>query len=244
MSFSLLLAALLPAATPQQDLFTTRVRPILAEHCFKCHGPTEKARKAKPRLDVRDVALRVLSPGKPAESELVRRTSASDESVMMPPPHAKLPLSDAEKATLRQWIEQGAVYAEHWAFVAPRAVPAPASQNPYADPPNPIAAFILDRLKREGLAPSPPADRATLLRRVYLDLIGLPPAPEEADAFINDPDPGAYERLVDRLLATPRYGERWARRWLDLARYADTNGYEKDRQRSIWPYRDWVIAAL
>src|SRR5262245_13450473 len=244
MSFSLLLAALLPAATPGQDLFTTRVRPILAAHCFKCHGPDDKARKANLRLDGRESALRVLSPGKPGDSELVRRTNSADESVMMPPPHAKLPLSDAEKATLRQWVEQGAVYAEHWAFVAPRAVPVPASQNPHAELRNPIDAFLLDRLKREGLAPSQPADRATLLRRVYLDLIGLPPGREEADAFINDPDPGAYERLVDRLLASPRYGERWARRWLDLARYADTNGYEKDRQRSIWPYRDWVIAAL
>jgi hypothetical protein len=244
MSISLLFAALLPAATPQEDLFTTRVRPILAAHCFKCHGPDEKARKAKLRLDIRESALRVLSPNKPGEAELVRRISAHDESVMMPPPQAKLPLTDAEKATLRQWVEHGAVYAEHWAFVPPRAPAVPAERETPADIRNPIDAFIRARLKRDGLSPSPPADKATLVRRVYLDLIGLPPTPEEADAFVTDARPDAYDRLVDRLLASPRYGERWARRWLDLARYADTNGYEKDRPRSVWPYRDWVIAAI
>jgi hypothetical protein len=236
--------ALVPSASPEGDLFATKVRPILAAHCFKCHGPDDKSRKAKLRLDVRDSALRVLSPGKPGESELVRRITSRDEKEMMPPPHAKVPLSSTEKQLLSKWIDHGAIYTEHWAFVAPRRPPLPQIRNPKSEIRNPIDSFIQARLASEGLSPSPPADRATLVRRVYLDLIGLPPTPEEADAFINDPAPDAYEKLVDRLLASPRYGERWARRWLDLARYADTNGFEKDRPRSIWPYRDWVINAL
>jgi hypothetical protein len=162
----------------------------------------------------------------------------------MPPPSAKIPLSPEQKAILTQWIEQGAPYAEHWAF-APLKKPAiPVVSHSDWEVRNPIDAFILARLEAEGLTPAPPADRATLIRRVSLDLIGLPPTPEEADEFLRDTRPDAYEQLVDRLLASPRYGERWARRWLDLARYADTNGYEKDRPRSIWPYRDWVIRAL
>jgi hypothetical protein len=249
-TFALVLLAV-PCARAAEgpDVFNDRVRPILARHCFKCHGPDDKARKARLRLDVREQALRPAKSGKPAivpgkaeESELVRRIFA-DEDEVMPPPHAKNPLTEADKQTLRRWVADGAEYRPHWAFVPPRQGPLP--KVIHADwPKNAIDFFVLARLEAAGLAPGPAAGRHTLVRRLYLDLIGLPPVPEEADAFVNDPDPAAYEKLVDRLLASPHYGERWARRWLDLARYADTNGYEKDRARSIWPYRDWVINAL
>ncbi len=232
------------------DFFAREVRPILAGHCFKCHGPDDQARKAKLRLDRREDALRAgrsghkaIVPGKPEASELVARISGDDHDTLMPPPSAKLPLSAAQKKTLERWIREGAQYTTHWAFVAPKRPAFPVLKNrTWAR--NPIDTFVLSRLEKEGLAPSPEADRYTLARRVALDLVGLPPTPEEADAFVNDARPDAYDRFVDRLLSSPAYGERWARRWLDLARYADTNGYEKDRARSIWPYRDWVIGAL
>jgi hypothetical protein len=232
------------------DEFNDRVRPILAGHCFKCHGPDDKARKARLRLDGREFALRggrsgkpAVVPGKAEKSELVRRVTSDDETDVMPPPGAHNPLTPAEKETLRRWVAGGAEYRPHWAFVPPQRVPLP-SVRLCVWPRNAIDFFVLARLEAEGLAPSPEADRWTLVRRVYLDLIGLPPTPQEAEAFVKDPAPDAYEKVVDRLLASPHYGERWARRWLDLARYADTNGYEKDRPRSVWPYRDWVIAAL
>jgi hypothetical protein len=241
--------ALLRAA-PEPDLFNSQVRPILARHCFKCHGPDDKARKAKLRLDVRAEAVRPrgsgkrpIVPGQPDASELLRRVLSTAEDEVMPPPSTKNPLTAEEKAVLKRWIAAGAEYTPHWAFVPPRQAPLPRVRQ--ADwPRNAIDVFVLARLEAEGLRPSPLADRYTLARRVFLDLIGLPPTPEEAEAFVQDHAPDAYERLVDRLLASPHYGERWARRWLDLARYADTNGYEKDRPRSVWPYRDWVIAAL
>lgn len=236
------LSATLGFTSPEDDLFTEKVRPILAAHCFKCHGPDDRTRKADLRLDRREDALRVL--GREGDSELLRRIESRDPDEQMPPPQAKIPLTDEQKQILKRWVEQGAPYREHWAFIPPRRPAVPPVTNPNWERRNPIDAFILARLEKEGLSPAPAADRATLVRRVYLDLIGLPPTPEEADEFIHDSRPDAYERLVDRLLASPRYGERWARRWLDLARYADTNGYEKDRPRSIWPYRDWVIRAL
>ncbi|MGV3724123.1 MAG: DUF1549 domain-containing protein, partial [Actinomycetota bacterium] len=229
--------------------FNREVRPILSRHCFKCHGPDEKQRMGGLRLDGRAFAIaplaagrRAVVPGKPLQSELVRRVFATDARVM-PPAHTKNPLSAAERDVLRRWVAAGARYDQHWSFVLPTA-PALPKVRDTKWPRNPIDHFVLARLEKEGLKPSPEADRYTLVRRVYLDLIGLPPTPEEADQFINDRSPDAYEKLVDRLLASPHYGERWARRWLDLARYADTNGYEKDRARSIWPYRDWVINAL
>lgn len=224
--------------------FNTEVRPLLASHCFKCHGPDDKKRMAGLRLDLREAAIakRALVPGKPEASEFIHRIFASDAG-MMPPAHTKNPLTAAEKQILKRWVATGAEYRPHWAFVAPKPAPLPAVKLK-SWPRNPIDNYVLARLEKEGLKPSPEADRYTLLRRVYLDLIGLPPTPEETDAFINDRSPDSYEKVVDRLLASPRYGERWARRWLDLARYADTNGYEKDRARSIWPYRDWVINAL
>jgi hypothetical protein len=238
---------MLSARTPD---FAKEVRPILARHCFKCHGMDDQARKAKLRLDVRAEAMKggrsgdaAIVPGKPDASELVRRIHSDSPNEVMPPPATKSMLTAEEKKTLRDWIAAGAEYKPHWAFIAPRAVSLPEVRDE-TWPRNPIDRFILARLEAEGLRPSPPADRYTLARRLHLDLIGLPPTPEEVNAFVNDPDPQAYERLVDRLLASPHYGERWARKWLDLARYADTNGYEKDRPRSIWPWRDWVIRAL
>jgi hypothetical protein len=219
--------------------FNREVRPILAARCFKCHGPDDAARKAKLRLDTRAGAEHVL--GKPADSELLRRITSADEDEVMPPPSTKVVLTDREKQTLKAWVEAGAPYAAHWAFVAPKRPAVPKTTHPGR---NPIDAFVRARLEKEGLKPSPEADRSALIRRVSLDLIGLPPTPEEVAAFVADDSPDAFEKVVDKLLASPHYGERWARKWLDLARYADTNGYEKDRQRSVWPYRDWVIRAL
>ncbi|HVU87006.1 MAG TPA: PSD1 and planctomycete cytochrome C domain-containing protein [Pirellulales bacterium] len=226
------------------------VRPILANHCFKCHGPDEQARQAGLRLDQREAALAAadsggvaIVPGKPDESELVRRICATDPDQRMPPAAANKPLSSEQREILCAWIAAGATYESHWAFVPPVQAPLPAVQRK-GWPRNAIDHFVLARLEAAGLNPAPEADKYTLARRLYLDLVGLPPAPDEVDAFVYDSSPQAYEALVDRLLASPHYGERWARRWLDLARYADTNGYEKDRQRSIWPYRDWVINAL
>jgi hypothetical protein len=230
--------------------FNRDVVPILSANCFKCHGPDPEQRKAGLRLDHRDQAVKPVDsgetpivPGKPDKSELVRRIFSNDTSERMPPPESKKELTQAQKETLRRWIAAGAVYEPHWSFVAPKQSPLP-TVNRKSWPKNPIDYFVLSRLEAAGLRPSPEADRYTLVRRVSLDLIGLPPTPAEADAFVHDTAPDAYERLVDRLLASPHYGERWARRWLDLARYSDTNGYEKDRPRSMWPYRDWVINAL
>jgi mono/diheme cytochrome c family protein len=220
--------------------FNRDVRPILASRCFKCHGPDDAARKAKLRLDTRDGAELVL--GKPADSELLRRVFSDDETEVMPPPATKVTLTAKEKETLKAWVAAGARYDPHWAFVPPKQPQPPLGR--VAGVRNPIDAFVLARLEREGLKPSPGADKHTLLRRVHLDLTGLLPTPEEVEAFLRDDSPDAYEKVVDRLLASPHYGERWARKWLDLARYADTNGYEKDRPRQIWPYRDWVIRAI
>ncbi len=238
-----------PAAPYQVD-FNDQVRPILARHCFKCHGPDDKGRKAKLRLDREESAKQAASsgetpivPGKPDESELVRRIFAAEPDELMPPNAANSALSDAQRQILKQWVAEGAKYDVHWAFRKPVKPASPKVRDAHRVR-NPIDAFVLARLEREGLTLSAEADRATLLRRVSLDLVGLPPTPEEVDAFLADQSPDAYERQVDRLLASPHYGERWARRWLDMARYADTNGYEKDRPRSIWPYRDWVIKAL
>jgi hypothetical protein len=244
------LLILTAGARAEDPDFNRDVRPILSHHCFKCHGPDDKGRKAKLRLDLRDAAIatrkhgrHAIVPGKPDKSELLRRVVSDDETEVMPPPVTKNPLTATEKDILKRWIAAGAVYAPHWAFVAPRQAPLPpVKQKEW--PRNPIDYFTLARMEAAGLHPSPEADRYVLVRRLYLDLIGLPPTPAEADAFVHDTRPDAYEKLVDHLLDSPHYGERWARRWLDLARYADTNGYEKDRPRSIWPYRDWVINAL
>ena len=230
--------------------FSRDVRPILSNRCFKCHGPDDAHREAGLRLDVRDAALaeldsgtRPIVPGHPDDSELIARITSTDPDLVMPPPHTKVTLTENERRILTEWIAAGAEYRLHWAFVKPQRPAVPHDEHDVWSR-NDIDRFVAARLRREEIVPSPEADRATLCRRVHLDLVGLPPTPAELDAFLADEAPGSYERLVDRLLASPRYGERWARRWLDLARYADTNGYEKDRDRSIWPWRDWVIQAL
>ncbi len=243
-------SAILASAVAREPSFSRDVRPVLAANCFQCHGPDDEARQADLRLDTIEGATadlggrRAVTPGRPAASELIRRITSADDDERMPPPESgKTPLTPGEIDTLRWWIASGAAWERHWAFVPPRRPPVPATHE--RDwPRSPIDAFILAAHEGEGLAPSAEAGRMQLVRRVYLDLIGLPPTPDEADDFVADQRPDAYERLVDRLLASPRYGERWARLWLDLARYADTNGYEKDRPRSIWPYRDWVIRAI
>jgi hypothetical protein len=229
--------------------FNRDVRPILSNRCFKCHGPDPAVREAELRLDTQDGLFADrggYAPFVPKDveaSEAVRRIFSEDETERMPPPEAHKDLTPREKEVIKAWVEQGATWEPHWAFVPPVKREPPAVKNAAAVR-NPIDRFVQAKLDAAGLTPAGEADRYTLVRRVYLDLIGLPPTPAETDAFVNDPSPDAYERLVERLLASPHYGERWARRWLDLARYADTNGYEKDRPREIWPYRDWVIDAL
>jgi len=238
---------LLAAAGPD---FNTAVRPILSNRCFKCHGPDEANQEAGLRLDLRAAAIaeldsgeRAIVPGHTGSSGVVARIMSDDPDLVMPPPHTKVSLSAEEKRILTEWIAAGAEYAPHWAFVQP-VRPEPPAVRDEGRVRNPIDRFVIARLETEGLAPAAEVDLAALCRRVHLDLIGLPPSPEELAAFLADTSPDAYEQLVDRLLASPRYGERWARRWLDLARYADTNGYEKDRPRTIWPWRDWVIRAF
>ncbi|MBX9581411.1 MAG: DUF1553 domain-containing protein [Gemmataceae bacterium] len=213
--------------------------PILSDYCFHCHGPDPKARKAKLRLDVKDAAMArgVIAPGKPAESELVARVTSTDPDVVMPPPAVKRSPSKAQVETLRRWVGQGAPWGGHWAF-------APMVKPPVPSEGHPIDHFVRARLKREGLSPAPPADKERLLRRVTFDLTGLPPTLAEVDAFLKDESSDAYEKVVDRLLASPRYGERMTADWLDLARFADTHGYQMDRFRAVWPYRDWVIGAF
>lgn len=240
------------AAFAESPDFSREVRPILSRYCFKCHGPDEKTRKGELRLDIREEALKpaesgaaAIVPGTVDKSELVKRIFSHDDEEMMPPAGAKIPITAQQKDVLKRWIAAGAEYRQHWAFVAPKRPAIPAEFT--AKGGNPIDAFIRQKLKAAGMTPSPPADLATLCRRMYLDLVGLPPTPQELDAFVADAAKdraSAMVQLADRLLASPQYGERWARKWLDLARYADTNGYEKDRDRSIWPYRDWVINAL
>jgi hypothetical protein len=230
--------------------FARDVRPILSSHCFKCHGQDEGTRKGGLRLDQQAAAYgegksgaRAIVPGQLELSEVIRRVVTTDVDEVMPPPAAKHPLAQAQIDILRQWIAEGGRYVDHWAFTPPAAVTVPGVKNA-TWPRGPIDHFILAALEARELEPSPEADRHALLRRVTLDLTGLLPTLSDADAFLNDNSPDAYEKVVDRLLASPHYGERWARLWLDLARYADSNGYEKDRPRPMWPWRDWVIRAL
>jgi len=246
-SASLLLSLCLLSQVPPDPVdFLFEVRPILSEHCYACHGPDDRARKADLRLD-RPAALAtgesLISPGKPEESELLRRLVTTDQAEVMPPPSAKNPLTGDQIEILRRWIAEGAPLPEksHWAFnrIAPPATPTPPSAAG-----NPIDAFIDARLARAGLTPVSPARRETLLRRLSLDLTGLPPTPGEIQQFVSDRSPDAYERQVERLLASPRRGERLANDWLDLARYADTYGYQSDVDRDMSPYRDWVIRAF
>ena len=235
--------------------FNRDVRRILAENCIRCHGPDEKDRKggdggpAGLRLDRREAAVAAVDgfaavvPGHPEKSELIKRIITTDEDDIMPPLDTGKKLSARDKAVLTAWIEQGAPYAEHWAYVAPVRPAVPAVRDT-AWPRTPIDRFILSRLEQEKLTPSPEADRVTLLRRAALDLTGLPPSADEVQRFAADRAPGAYERMVDRLLAEPAFGEHWARLWLDQARYADSAGYADDPARTIWAYRDYVIRAF
>ena len=226
--------------------FSHDVRPILNQNCMPCHGGVRQ--KNGVSFLFREEALgtgksgkRTIVPGRPDESELIARVSSSDPDARMP--YHGPPLSPQQIDVLRRWIKQGAKWEDHWAFVAPKPQALPEVKR--RDwPRQPLDRFILSRLEKETLSPSPEADRSALLRRVSLDLTGLPPTPEEQASFLADLSPTAYEKQVDRLLSSPHYGERWASMWLDLARYADTKGYEKDMERpGVWPYRDWVIDA-
>ncbi|MDZ4859396.1 MAG: PSD1 and planctomycete cytochrome C domain-containing protein [Candidatus Hydrogenedentes bacterium] len=235
--------AAISSSTPRTVRFNRDIRPILAEHCFKCHGPDEKQRKGDLRLDNADAAREALSPGKPDASEVIKRITTHDLDDRMPPAAVQTALSAQQIATLNAWIAEGAQYEPHWSFVKPERPEVPAIK--LADwPRNPIDNFILARLESNGISPSPEADRRTLARRVHLDLIGLPPAPEAVETFVNDADSNAYEKLIDSLLASPHFGERWGRHWLDVARYADSDGYGIDAARPIYKYRDWVIDAF
>jgi hypothetical protein len=235
---------------PKPVGFARDVRPILSDNCFACHGPDDKARKGGLRLDTQEGAFaetesgaRAIVPGKPAESELIARIESQDPEQRMPPKSSGKQLTPEQIAVLRRWVEQGAPWTRHWAFKPP-VKPALPAVNDAAWPINPVDRFILERLEEEGLRPEPEAGRTQLIRRVTLDLTGLPPTPEEVDAFLADKSARAYERAVDRLLDSPRYGEHMARFWLDAARYGDTHGLHLDNYREIWPYRDWVIRAF
>jgi hypothetical protein len=227
--------------------FNRDIRPILSKNCFVCHGADEGNRKVKLRLDVRDEATKIRKKGKaaidpkhPEKSLVIKKITAGE----MPPEESGNKLTPDQIETIKSWVQEGAPYAEHWAFVKPERPALPKVQN-RSWPRNAIDDFILARLEKEGLHPSPEADRLRLLRRASLDLRGLPPSPDEIDAFAKDQSPDAYEKMIDRFLADPAFGERWARVWLDLARYADSAGYGSDPLRpNMWPYRDWVINAF
>src|SRR6266508_1876825 len=241
------------AAQPKGIDFNREIRPILSDNCFTCHGPDEKQRQAGLRLDRPEGVFadrggyRVIVPGRPSESRLYQRISAENRLVRMPPPAANRTLTPRQVDLIRGWIEQGAEYKPHWSFIPIEGAPVPGVID-RKWPRNPIDRFILARLEKEGLRPSPEASRETLIRRLTLYLTGLPPALEEIDAFLANKSPSqfeaAYEKLVDRLLASPHYGERMANDWLDLARYADTYGYQADVDRDMSPWRDWVIRAF
>ena len=242
----LLLLLLVTTAPPEPAKvdFNRDVRPILADHCFQCHGPDSGKRKADLRLDLDPATQKreqpLFVPGKPERSELIHRVTAEDAKDRMPPAKFARPLSAKQTETLSAWVTQGGKWEKHWALLPPTRLEPPKTKHPIA---NPIDAFTFARLEKERLIPSPEADRITLIRRMTFDLTGLPPAPAEVDAFVKDTEPLAASRLADRLLASPRYGERMAWRWLDAARYADTNGYQTDAERDMWRWRDWVIEA-
>jgi len=246
------------AAKPRPVNFAREVRPIFSETCFACHGPDDKQRKAGLRLDTREGVFATLKsgdaavvPGNLEDSSLAFRIEVDDPEMLMPPPDSHKTLTPQQIDVLKRWIAEGAPWGEHWAFEPPVQAdpPAPTDGASKDWPRNPIDRFLLARMEAEGLKPSPPASPSTLLRRVYLDLTGLPPTPADAAAFLADANgptglDGAYERVVDRLLDSPRYGEHMARFWLDAARYGDTHGLHLDNFREMWPYRDWVINAF
>jgi len=250
LSITFALASSVNAAEPAKLSFNRDVRPILSENCFQCHGFDDKTREAGLRLDQHDAAIKKtdsgvfpIVPGSADKSDVIARVTSKDKEMMMPPPSTHKKLSAKQIDTLRRWINEGAEYQGHWAWIVPqRPEPPPVANKAWAK--NAIDQFILARLEAEKLKPSPEADRTTLIRRVTLDLTGLPPTPAEVDAFLADTSPNAYEKVVDRLLASPRYGERMAMQWLDYARYADSHGFQSDSSRVMWPWRDWVINAF
>jgi len=238
------------ATLPDKIDFNFHVRSILSDNCYACHGPDENARKANLRLDTKEAAFAKLEtgnyafvPGKPFDSEAIRRILTDDPNLIMPTPESKIKLSAEQKAILIKWLEQGAEWKAHWSFIPPEKTTLPeVSQTELVQ--NPIDNFVLAKLERQRLSLSPKADKATLIRRITLDLTGLPPKLEEVDAFLQDDSPEAFEKVVNRLLASPQFGERWAWDWLDAARYADTNGFQGDPERKMWPWRDWVVQAF
>jgi hypothetical protein len=239
------------AQLPEQIDFNQHVKPILSDRCFACHGPDAANQSSGLRLDRAEFALAALEdpanafaivPGNPHESELYHRITSDDPEVMMPPPESNLTLTEQEVAVLTRWIEQGAEYKPHWSFIKPEEPPVPQVTTDW--PVNEVDQFVAAKLAHEGLTPSPEASREKLIRRVTFDLTGLPPRVEEVNAFLNDTSPNAYEKLVDRLLDSPHYGERMASEWLDVARYADSHGYQDDGMRNMWPWRDWVISSF
>ncbi len=239
------------AELPRVD-YNRDIRPILADKCFLCHGPDQGSRQAELSLQTQEGAFapldsdnskRAIVPRKPQESVLVQRIMTQDPSELMPPADSNLKLTDIERTLLRRWIEQGAEYQQHWAFIPPQKSPPPVTEGP-AWGSNDIDAFVLQKMRQHGLEPNPPASPEQLLRRVSFDLTGLPPTLEELDEFLADPSDTAYEKAVDRLMASPRFGERLAAEWLDVARYSDTYGFQVDRDRFVWPWRDWVIRSF
>jgi hypothetical protein len=232
--------------------FNEQVQPLLADNCYACHGADPSSRKAELRLDKSEFAYAphadsgpAIIPSNPDDSPLIKRIESKDVKVRMPPPEAHKTLQPGEIALLRQWIMEGAKYQAHWAFIAPERPAVPRIRRAKKGTlRNPIDAFVLAELARAGLKPEPEADRRTLIRRVTLDLTGLLPTPAEVDAFLADRSRDAYERLVDRLLESPRWGEHRAHYWLDYVRYADTHGIHFDNFRAIWPYRDYVVRAF
>ncbi len=245
LAFVGVLGLLIRVGLAEEISYNRDIRPLLSENCFACHGPDKHARKADRRLDTAEGAsaeiegIRAIVPGDPAKSDAVERLESSDPDERMPPPKSDKKLKPEEIALLKRWITQGAKYEPHWSFIAPKRPSLPAFKTS-----NPIDAFLLARLARDGLKPSPEAERTTLIRRVTYDLTGLPPTPAEIDTFLADQSPGAYAALVERLLVSPRYGEKMAIHWLDLSRYADTHGYHLDAGRDMWKWREWVIEAF
>ena len=238
------------AGLPEVVDFNFHVKPILSDRCFACHGPDEAAREGGLRLDTEEGALAALEsgghaivPGRPGRSELVRRITSEDPAAVMPPPSSNLSLTGEEVALLTRWVEQGAEYKPHWSFTPPAEQDLPEVEQE-GWPRRPLDRFVLAQLEAKGWQPAPEASKETLIRRVSFDLTGLPPTLDEIDAFLADSSAGAYERVVDRLLASPHYGERMAATWLDLARYADSHGYQDDGMRTMWPWREWVIDAF
>ena len=258
-SFVVAIGASLATSADERVDFGSDIRPILSANCFHCHGPDEEHREADLRLDTREAATSedhsAIVPGDLEASEAWQRIISDDPDERMPPADSGKELTASQRESIRRWIEQGAKWSEHWAFVTPVRPEVPGHpSNATSDNAdnttlaawgkNPIDAFVLRRLAEERLQPSDEADRTTWLRRVTLDLVGLPPSPEEVDDFLADQSDDAYNKIIERLLRSEHYGERWGRVWLDAARYADSDGYEKDKPREVWFYRDWVIGAL